>query len=47
MAEKQYMLLEEIRYLRESMHYTSEEMVFDILKVLPYLVEDIEYEREE
>lgn len=47
MTDKQDMLYEELRYIRDNLDYSTEEMVFNILRVLPYLVEDIEYEREE
>lgn len=48
MTGRQNRLYEELRYLCEDLFDSNtERMVFDILKVLPYLVEDIEYERAE
>lgn len=47
MTGRQNRLLEELRYLCEDLfHGNTEEMLFDILTITPFIVEDIKYERE-
>lgn len=48
MTGRQNRLYEELRYLCEDLFDgNTEEMLFDILTVTPFIVEDIKYEREE
>lgn len=47
MTGRQDRLYEELRYLCEDLFDSNtEEMLFDILTVMPFIVEDIKYERE-
>ena len=48
MTGRQDRLYEELRYLcKELFDSNTEEMLFDILTVMPFIVEDIKYERGE
>lgn len=48
MTGRQNRLYEELRYLCEDLFdCNTEEMLFDVLTVIPFIVEDIKYERKE